>query len=327
MQLYTYFRSSAAYRLRIALNLKGLDYDQVAVSLPGMAHREPGYASVNPQRLVPALVDGGRVVIQSLAAIEYLEETHPDPPLLPAEPGARAEARALAQIVACDVHPLNNLRVLKYLEERLGQDEAARQAWYGHWIAEGFEALERLLRARGAGPLLLRRRPRPRRRLPGAPGLQRAALLVPDRSLSDGHARRRGVRGPGPLRPRPPLPPARRRLNARAGGGPHTRLSVKIIPRATSRDPPPDLPPSRGEESEGRRGAAAFTPPPFQGGGREGGAPAADRHAAALAGAPQAASRSAASITSPVWSETIFRAASSISALVPRTRSRSTTTR
>lgn len=150
MQLYTYFRSSAAYRLRIALNLKGLDYDQVAVSLPGMAHREPGYASVNPQRLVPALVDGGRVVLQSLAAIEYLEETHPDPPLLPAEPGARAEARALAQIVACDVHPLNNLRVLKYLEERLGQDEAARQAWYGHWIAEGFEALERLLRARAA---------------------------------------------------------------------------------------------------------------------------------------------------------------------------------
>lgn len=150
MRLYSYFRSSAAYRLRIALNLKGLDYDQVAVSLPGMAHREPGYAAVNPQRLVPALVDGGRVVLQSLAAIEYLEETHPDPPLLPAEPGARAEARALAQIVACDVHPLNNLRVLKYLEERLGQDEAARRSWYGHWIAEGFEALERLLAARAA---------------------------------------------------------------------------------------------------------------------------------------------------------------------------------
>ena len=150
MRLYSYFRSSAAYRLRIALNLKGVDYDQVAVSLPEMAHREPDYASVNPQRLVPALVDRGRVVLQSLAAIEYLEETHPDPPLLPAEPGARAEVRALAQIVACDVHPLNNLRVLKYLEERLGQDEAARQAWYRHWIAEGFEALERLLCARAA---------------------------------------------------------------------------------------------------------------------------------------------------------------------------------
>ena len=145
MQLYTYFRSSAAYRLRIALNLKGLDYDSVAVNLPGGAHREAEFEAVNPQRLVPALVDGGRTLIQSVAQMEYLEETRPEPPLLPADPHERARVRALVQIVACDIHPLNNLRVLKYLQEKLGHDDAARDAWYAHWVAEGFAAVERLL--------------------------------------------------------------------------------------------------------------------------------------------------------------------------------------
>ena len=145
MQLYTYFRSSAAYRMRIALNLKGLDYDRVSVNLPGGAHRESGFAAVNPQRLVPALIDGERTLIQSVAQMEYLEETRPQPPLLPADPAERARVRGLVQIVACDIHPLNNLRVLKYLQETLGHDDAARDRWYAHWIAEGFVGLERLL--------------------------------------------------------------------------------------------------------------------------------------------------------------------------------------
>ena len=145
MQLYTYFRSSAAFRMRIALNLKGLDYDSVAVNLPGGVHREAEFEAVNPQRLVPALIDGGRTLIQSVAQMEYLEETRPEPPLLPKDPHERARVRALVQIVACDIHPLNNLRVLKYLQGPLGHDDAARDAWYAHWIAEGFVALERLL--------------------------------------------------------------------------------------------------------------------------------------------------------------------------------------
>ena len=145
MQLYTYFRSSAAYRMRIALNLKGLDYEQVAVDLPGGVHREAAFDAVNPQRLVPALIDGERTLIQSVAQMEYLEETRPEPPLLPADPVERARVRALVQIIACDIHPLNNLRVLKYLQEMLGHDDAARDRWYAHWIAEGFVALERLL--------------------------------------------------------------------------------------------------------------------------------------------------------------------------------------
>ncbi len=145
MQLYTYFRSSAAYRLRIALNLKGLDYDSATVDLPSSAHREAGFAAVNPQRLVPALIDGERTLIQSVAQMEYLEETRPKPPLLPRDPYERARVRALVQVIACDIHPLNNLRVLKYLQETLGHDDTVRDAWYAHWIAEGFVALERLL--------------------------------------------------------------------------------------------------------------------------------------------------------------------------------------
>ncbi len=142
MKLYTYFRSSAAYRVRIALNLKGIPFESIAVDLrPGM-HRSPAYLAMNPQGLVPALEDGGTVFSQSLAILEYLEETHPQPPLLPHAPGDRARVRSLALSIACDLHPLNNLRVLNYLRSPLGQDEASVNAWYRHWIAEGLRGLE-----------------------------------------------------------------------------------------------------------------------------------------------------------------------------------------
>jgi maleylacetoacetate isomerase len=142
MKLYTYFRSSAAYRVRIALNLKGIDYESVPVDLRPAAHRQPDYLALNPQGLIPALGDGGAVISQSLAVIEYLEETHPRPPLLPHSPLDRARVRSMALAVACDMHPLNNLRVLNYLRSPLGQDEEAVDAWYRHWIAEGFRGLE-----------------------------------------------------------------------------------------------------------------------------------------------------------------------------------------
>ena len=151
MKLYTFFRSSAAFRMRIAMNVKGLAYDPVIVSLPKMEHREAEFAAVNPQRLVPTLVDGDEVLIQSMATIEYLDETHPEPPVLPKSPEARAYVRAMSQIIGCEIHPLNNIRVLKYLENELGPDEAARNAWYAHWVSEGFIAFEALLGERGLG--------------------------------------------------------------------------------------------------------------------------------------------------------------------------------
>lgn len=147
MELFTYFRSSAAYRVRIALNLKGLkaDYRYVHLVKDGGQQHQPDYLKLNPQGLVPALVDDGQVLTQSLAIIEYLDETHPEPALLPKDAIGRARVRALAQIVACDIHPVNNLRILKYLETEFGVDEAARKKWYRHWILEGFTALEKSL--------------------------------------------------------------------------------------------------------------------------------------------------------------------------------------
>jgi maleylacetoacetate isomerase len=142
MKLYTYFRSSAAYRVRIALNFKGIDYESLAVDLRPAAHRLPDYLALNPQGLIPALEDSDAVISQSLAVIEYLEETHPRPPLLPHSPLDRARVRSLALAVACDIHPLNNLRVLNYLRSPLGQDKGAVDTWYRHWIAEGFRGLE-----------------------------------------------------------------------------------------------------------------------------------------------------------------------------------------
>jgi maleylacetoacetate isomerase len=144
MKLYTYWRSTAAYRVRIALNLKGLQAEQVPVHLVrggGEQHRDD-YRGLNPQGLVPVLVDEGEVITQSLAIVEYLDETHPEPALLPADPAGRARVRGLAQAIACEMHPLNNLRVLQYLTGELGVSEARKTAWYHHWLSEGFRALE-----------------------------------------------------------------------------------------------------------------------------------------------------------------------------------------
>jgi maleylacetoacetate isomerase len=145
MKLYGYFRSSASFRVRIALNLKGVPYDQNFIHLRKSEQKRPDYLAINPQGLVPALVNDEQVFIQSLAIVEYLDETHPDPPFLPGHPADRARVRALANIVACDIHPIGNLRVLRYLSRNLGQDEAGIQRWFDHWIAEGFTALERIM--------------------------------------------------------------------------------------------------------------------------------------------------------------------------------------
>jgi maleylacetoacetate isomerase len=145
MKLYSYFRSSAAFRVRIALNLKRLAYDTAAIHLRRNDQGTPDYRSVNPQGLVPALEDGGRILIQSMAILEYLDELHPEPPLLPKQPADRARVRALAGIIACDIHPINNLRVLRYLTRELAHNEAAIAKWYNHWIAAGFQSLEPLL--------------------------------------------------------------------------------------------------------------------------------------------------------------------------------------
>ncbi|MDX1541157.1 MAG: maleylacetoacetate isomerase [Geminicoccaceae bacterium] len=145
MRLYDYWRSSAAYRVRIALNLKGIAYQQVSVDLRAKAQQEGAYLEKNPQGLVPLLEDGEVRLAQSLAIIDYLDDVHPEPALLPDEPKERARARSLALLIACDIHPLNNLRVLTYLERELGVDEDRRLAWYRHWIALGLGALEREL--------------------------------------------------------------------------------------------------------------------------------------------------------------------------------------
>jgi maleylacetoacetate isomerase len=152
VKLYSYFRSSAAYRTRIALNLKGLSYETVSVHLikDGGYNRRPEFRAINPQMRVPALaIPGGEILIQSLAIIEYLDETHPEPPFLPKDPIARAKVRGLAEIIACDIHPLNNTSPLRYLKHQMGQEQSAIDAWYHHWVREGFAALEALV---GPGP-------------------------------------------------------------------------------------------------------------------------------------------------------------------------------
>ncbi len=142
MKLFTYFRSSASFRVRIALNLKGIRYEAQAVHLPRGEHRSGPYAKSYPQALVPVLLDEGEALSQSLAIIEYLDETRPEPPLLPKDAPGRARVRSLSLLVACEIHPLNNLRVLQYLRKSLGQDEEGVKRWYRHWIAEGLGALE-----------------------------------------------------------------------------------------------------------------------------------------------------------------------------------------
>ena len=145
LRLYTYFRSSAAYRVRIALNIKKIAYEPVFVHLRRGEQQGESYRAVNPQGLVPALETKQGVLAQSLAIIEYLDETHPAPPLLPADPFARAQVRRMAQIIACDIHPLNNLQVLKTLKRDFGADEEAIGRWYAQWIHRGFAALEALV--------------------------------------------------------------------------------------------------------------------------------------------------------------------------------------
>lgn len=154
MKLYTYFRSSAAYRVRIALNLKGLDYEAVPVHLlrEGGQHLMDNYLTINPSGLVPALQDDRMTLTQSMAIIEYLDELHPMVPLLPKDAVGRARVREMAQIIACDIHPVNNLRVLKYLVKHLGLSEEAKTDWYRHWVIEGLRSLEaHLARNLGTG--------------------------------------------------------------------------------------------------------------------------------------------------------------------------------
>jgi maleylpyruvate isomerase len=148
VKLYTYFRSSAAYRVRIALNLKGLPCEMVAIHLTkdGGQHHKPEYHAVNPQERVPALaLSTGEVLTQSLAIIEYLDDIQPEPALLPADALERAKVRAVAQIVACDIHPLNNLISLQYLKRVLKHEQAEIDAWYHHWVIEGFKAIEAMI--------------------------------------------------------------------------------------------------------------------------------------------------------------------------------------
>jgi maleylacetoacetate isomerase len=148
VKLYSYFRSSAAYRVRIALNLKGIGYETQSIHLvkDGGHNKRPEFRAVNPQMRVPVLVTkAGDVLIQSLAIIEYLDETHPQPPLLPKDPLARARVRALAELIACDIHPLNNTSPLRYLKNTMAQQQSAIDEWYRHWVVTGFEALEELM--------------------------------------------------------------------------------------------------------------------------------------------------------------------------------------
>jgi len=151
MKLYDYFRSSAAYRVRIAMNLKELSADREFIHLRKGEQRGEAYRAINPQKLVPTLIDGDVTLSQSLAIIEYLDETKDGAALLPADPVGRARVRQLAEIIACDIHPINNLRILGYLTGKLGLSEEQRDEWYRHWVKEGFEALEALLQNKATG--------------------------------------------------------------------------------------------------------------------------------------------------------------------------------
>ena len=191
--LYTFFRSSTSYRVRIALSVKGLEWEPRFVSLPKMEHRDSAYLDVNPQGLVPALVEeDGHVLAQSLAILEYLEEAYPEPPLLPKDLYERAYVRRLSQIIGCDIHPLNNVRVLKWLAANVPDDKGLADRWYAHWIAEGFRGFEAcLVREARHGDLLPRRPAHHGRHLPRAAGRQCPPLqLRPLRVPGDGRDRR-----------------------------------------------------------------------------------------------------------------------------------------
>jgi len=151
MKLHNYFRSSASFRVRIALNLKGLDYQYIPVHIARGEHKTGPFAAISPDMLVPLLEDDGERFTQSMAIIEYLDEIQPEPPLLPHDPVGRARVRALSESIACEIHPLNNLRVLKYLVRELKLDDDAKNAWYRHWVREGMLAFERQLNQLPAG--------------------------------------------------------------------------------------------------------------------------------------------------------------------------------
>lgn len=152
MILYTYFRSSAAFRVRIALNLKGIAAELRPINLLQNENWQSEYRAINPQGFVPFLIDGENRLAQSLAIIEYLDECHPVPPLLPANAAERAFVRGVANLIACDIHPLNNKRIMDYLEHTLAQDKGVRSEWYQHWIREGFATLEQWLASRQTAP-------------------------------------------------------------------------------------------------------------------------------------------------------------------------------
>lgn len=151
LTLYSYFRSSASFRVRIALELKGLQFETIPVHLlrDGGQQFSAQYKSLNPDSLVPTLLDGDHALVQSMAIVEYLDETHPEPPLLPATPLDRAYVRAISQSIACDIHPLNNLRVLRYLKHTLGASEEVKDGWYRHWVESGFASLDAVLTREG----------------------------------------------------------------------------------------------------------------------------------------------------------------------------------
>ena len=262
MLLHGYYRSSASFRVRIALNLKKIEHENAYHHLRKNEHLQPGLSGAEPvQGLLPALEVEGAVLTQSLAILEYLEETHPEPPLLPRDPIGRAHVRALAYAVACDIHPVDNLRILRYLRDPLGHDEPTVQAWYNHWIAEGFKAIETMLAqspetgrfchgdAPGladvrlvpqvvnstqlrAGPVALSRHPAHLRRLPGHAGVRgrHAGEPAGQGSGLNGHPRQRSplralIRDPGGQAPRPVPGP---RLSATLHGRDVTDLVIRM---------------------------------------------------------------------------------------------------
>ena len=181
MKLYTFFRSSASHRVRIALNMKNIPYDQAPIHLRrgGGEQLMAAYKSINPQALVPALEDNGKILTQSLAIIEYLEEKYPEPPLLPADPADKAFVRSMALVIVCEVHPIQNLRVLNYVKSTYGQTEAQVNQWAQHWIDLGLSALEQMILGQPpARQILFRRCPDARRHLPNSAAWQCAALRL-----------------------------------------------------------------------------------------------------------------------------------------------------
>ena len=237
VKLYSYFRSSAAYRVRIALNLKGLQYETVPIHLTkdGGRQHTPEFRAINPQARVPALeLSNGEVLTQSLAIIEYLDDIHPEPPLLPADALGRAKSRAIAQMIACDIHPLNNLIALQYLRRQLKHEQPEIDAWYHHWIIEGFTALEGLL---GSWTLRLRGPRHARRHLPGATGRKCATPQGAARQIPKNRRDRRGLPEASGFRQSKAGKPAGCRMTATwSSARPPSRIATFLHRQRTARD-------------------------------------------------------------------------------------------